>query len=136
MSVSAIHGYLLGFLVIGSWATICFWALALRLTRYGETPTFWRAVSVAQVLLSLQLLLGLVLGVLFAMGRVGLPGDGSAFQVTFHVLYGVLFPMIVLVVGHRAARDGRYDAHSVFSVVGLVNFGLTARAWMVGVSAG
>jgi hypothetical protein len=73
-----------------------------------------------------------VLLVLYAVGRGGLPGDGSAFQVTFHVLYGMVFPLIVLAVAHRGARDGRLNPYTAFAVVGLVNFGLTARAWMVG----
>lgn len=136
----ALHGYVLGFLIIGSWITIMFWALALRFTSYEETPTFWRAVSVAQVLLVIQLLLGMVLltryalAAQFGIGAGGLPGDGSLFDVGFHILYGMVFPFLVLLVVHKGARDGRFDPHSAFAVVGLVNFGLTARAWQVGVS--
>jgi hypothetical protein len=133
--IVALHGYLVGFAIIGSWATIMCWSLALRFLDYDETPMFWRAVSVAQILLAVQLLLGLIL-----LGRYlldptpqNLPGDASAFQVSFHVLYGVVFPLIVLLVAHKGARDGRFNPYSAFAVVGLVNFGLTARAWMVGV---
>lgn len=133
MSIAQIHGYVVGFLLIGGWATIMFWSLALRFLRYDETPTFWRAVSVAQILLVIQLLLGLVLLALHGLGRGGLPGDGSAFDVSFHLLYGVGFPLIVLLVAHKGARDGRFNPYTAFAVVGLVNFGLTARAWMVGV---
>jgi hypothetical protein len=135
----ALHGYILGFLIIGSWATIMCWALALRFTRYEETPTFWRAVSVAQVLLGVQLVLGMVLltryalSAQFGIGQGGLPGDGSAFDTIFHFLYGVGFPLLVLYVAHRGARDGRWNPHSAFAVAGLVIFGLTARAWQVGV---
>lgn len=132
MDLQTIHGYVVGFLIIGSWPIIGFWALALRFTKYEETPTFWRAVSVAQVLLVIQLLLGMALLVLHTLGMAGLPGDGSAFDVTFHLLYGIGFPLLVLLVAHKGARDGRFDPHSAFAVVGLVNFGLTARAWMVG----
>lgn len=129
MPLTFLHGYLIGFVVVGSWATIGFWSLALRLRGYDETPTFWRAVSVAQLLLALQLLLGLVLLVL---GRM--PGPvGGAGSLLFHLAYGVVFPLIVLLVGHNAARRGRYHPHSVFALVGLVIFGLTARAWQVGV---
>lgn len=128
MTLTAVHGYMLGFVLIGSWAVICGWALALRFTRYEETPTFWRAVSVAQVLLGLQILAGLVL---LVMGTRPGPSDDAG-TLGFHLAYGLLFPVITLVVGHKVARDGRYNAHSVFAVVGLVIFGLTARAWMVG----
>jgi hypothetical protein len=132
MDLQTIHGYIVGFLIIGSWPVIGFWALALKFTRYEETPTFWRVVSVAQILLAVQLFLGMALLVLWTLGRAGLPGDGSAFQVTFHLLYGVVFPLVVLVVAHRGARAGRWNPHLAFAVVGLVNFGLTTRAWMVG----
>lgn len=130
MSLTAVHGYAVGFLVVGAWATVCFWSLALRFTRYAETPTFWKAVSAAQILLALQLLIGLVL--LVIGGRPG-PG-GSGVDLAFHLAYGLVFPLVALVVGHRVARDGRYNPHSVFALVGLVIFGLTARAWMVGVA--
>lgn len=133
--IASAHGYIIGFALIGAWAVITFWALALRFTRYDETPTFWRAVSVAQSLLGLQLVVGLVL-VVWWLGFDGpspaANSGGGWFDATFHILYGLVFPLIVLVVGHRAARERRYDPHLVFAVVGLVIFGLTARAWMVG----
>lgn len=128
MSLTVLHGYVTGFLIIGSWATIMFWSLALRFTRYTETPTFWRFVSVAQILLLVQLLIGLVL---LALGRR--PGGGGAFNVSFHLLYGIGFPLLTLFVGHKWARERRYDPHAIFSVVGLVIFGLTARAWQSGI---
>jgi len=133
------HGYVLGFLLISTWAVIMFWSLALRFTRYTETPTFWRAVSVAQVLLAVQLLVGLILIGYWLLGDGQPPGANSGggwFSGTFHILYGVVFPMIVLVVGHRIARAGQQSPYTVFAVVGLVNFGLLARAWMVGAGTG
>ena len=136
MSLTALHGYILGFAVIGAWATICGWSLALRLLRYEETPTFWRAVSVAQILLAIQLVVGLVLVVIWLLGRGGPPGGGGWFNGTFHLLYGIVFPVVVLLYGHRVAREGRFNPHTVFSVVGLVIFGLTSRAWAVGAGVG
>lgn len=127
MDLTALHGYAIGFVSIGSWAVIALWALALRLARSQETPTFWRAVSLAQILLVVQLGIGLVL---LAMG--GRPGGGGAFDVTFHLLYGAGFPLVVLVFGHKWAREGRYNPHTVFAVVGLVIFALTVRGYMVG----
>jgi hypothetical protein len=79
-----------------------------------------------------QVVAGVVLLLLFAFGAAGLPGDGSAFDVSFHLLYGAGFPLVVLVFAHKWAREGRYDPHTVFAVAGLVIFGLTARAWQVG----
>lgn len=131
MTWTGLHGYVLGFLLIGSWAVVCGWALVLRFAKSEETPMFWRFVSLAQLLLAAQLLIGLVL--LVMGGRPGPADDGGT--LAFHLAYGLLFPLITLVVGHKVARDGKYRAHSVFALVGLVIFGLTARAWMVG-SAG
>lgn len=131
MTWTGLHGYVLGFLLIGSWAVVGGWALVLRFVKRDETPMFWRFVSFAQLLLAAQLLIGLVL--LVIGGRPGPADDGAT--LAFHLAYGLLFPLITLVVGHKVARDGKYRAHSVFALVGLVIFGLTARAWMVG-SAG
>jgi hypothetical protein len=130
-NLATIHGYLIGFAVISSWAVICFWSLALRLLRYEETPTFWRAVSVAHILLAIQLLVGLTI---FALGgRPGPPGRQGLGTLLLHVSYGMLSPLVVLVVAHRSARAGRWNPHAIFALVGLVNFGLTARAWQVGI---
>ena len=129
MTITGMHGYVLGFLLIGSWAVICVWALILRFAASEETPVFWRAVSVAQILLALQLIVGLVL---LVMGRRPGGEAASGRALAFHIAYGVVFPIITLVVGHKMARDGKYRPHAVFAVVGLVLFGLTARAWMVG----
>lgn len=128
MTLTGIHGYVLGFGLIGLWAVICLWALALRFASDSETPVFWRAVSVAQILLVVQIVLGAVL--LMTGARPG--PDGGGRTLAFHVAYGMVFPLVVLVAGHWFAREGRYRPHSIFAVVGLVIFGLTARAWMVG----
>lgn len=125
-----LHAAILGYALIGSWAVVCGWALALRFTRHEETPTFWRAVSVAQLLLAAQLLVGVVL--LVMGGRPGPDGDGAT--LAFHLSYGIVFPLLTLVAGHKVARDGRFSPHSVFALVGLVIFGLTTRAYMVGMA--
>ncbi len=127
-AIASAHGYVLGYTLIGAWGVICVWALVLRAMKRDETPTFWRVVSVAQILLVVQFVVGIVLIGLGA--RPGPDTDGESFA--FHLAYGLLFPLVVLIVGHKVARDSQYRAHSVFAVVGLVIFGLTARAWMVG----
>ncbi len=130
--VLALHGEWLAWAAIGIWPIIGGWSLALRVLGYRDAPTFWRSVVVGHVLLGLQILLGLVLLVLHTLGLAGLPGDGSLFDFTWHLLYGMAFPLIVLIVGHRLAARGVRHPHTVFAVVGLVNFGLMARAWQVG----
>lgn len=128
------HGYWIGIAVTASWLIICLWGLGLRLLRAGDTPVFWRAVSVAQVLLVIQLLAGAGLLAAWLLGAtwVGPPADGTWFQGIFHVLYGAVFPLVVLVVGHRLAWQGRLNPHTTFALVGLVNFGLVARALQTG----
>jgi hypothetical protein len=138
-AIATAHGYVLGFLIIGTWAVMLFWSGALAFTSYEETPTFWRFVSFTQILLVVQLVVGLVLVGWWLLGDGQAPGANSGggwFNNLFHVLYGVGFPFLVLLVGHAVARTGRYKPHVVFAVVGLVNFGLTARAWMVGAGFG
>jgi hypothetical protein len=127
-----VHAFVLGFGLIASWLVVCLWSLVLRIVNAGETPVFWRVVSIAQILLVLQLLVGLLLLIAWAVGAVGLPGAGTAGDTAWHLLYGIGFPVIVLFVAHKWARDERYDPHTIFALAGLVIFGLTARAWMVG----
>src|SRR5687768_14441731 len=111
-----LHGQIVGGLLIGSWAVVSVWALVLRFGQERETPAFWRAVSVAQILLAGQAVVGLVLLIL---GRRPGPGDDGRTMV-FHLAYGLVFPVIVLIVGHKFARDGRYRAHSVFALAAFV----------------
>ena len=133
MSIVEIHGYVLGFGIIGSWLVVMLLSLVLRVVR-GRSPDggaeigwFWRVVSFAQILLGVQLLVG---AYLFIVG--GRPGPDTFIHV-FHPLYGFVFPGVVLFYGHKLAREGRVHPLTAFAVVGLVNFGLTARAFMVAV---
>ncbi len=130
MDLATPHTWI-GTIIVGTWATICGWAVALRFTRYDETPTFWKAVSVAQILLVVQLLYGIVL--LFAGRR---PGDASLFETVFHALYGFGFPLVVLFFAHKWSREGRYDPHSAFAVAAFVIFALTVRGWLLGAGMG
>jgi hypothetical protein len=126
VSIAAVHGYVLGFGIIGSWFGIMVLSIILRaVKRDGEVAWFWKVVSFAQILLGIQLLIG---AYLFIVG--GRPGPDT-FTHVFHPLYGFVFPGVVLFYGHKLAREGRIHPLSAFAVVGLVNFGLTARAWMV-----
>jgi hypothetical protein len=130
MNLTTLHGSVIGFAVIGSWAIVCFWSLALRLLRYEDTPTFWRAVSVAQILLAVQFLVGLIALVL---GRRPGRGHNGLGTLLFHPGYGALFPLLVLMFAHRFARERRWSPHAIFALVGLVNFALAVRAWQVGI---
>ncbi|HUH08481.1 MAG TPA: hypothetical protein VML96_11850 [Egibacteraceae bacterium] len=125
-----IHGYAIGFTIMGAWALVAIWALVLRGLRRDETPWFWRVVSAAQILLVAQFAVGLAL---IALGRPsGGPGDGSTFDFVFHLLYGAGFPLAVLLFAHKWARDARFNPHSIFAVAGLVIFALALRGWQLG----
>lgn len=133
MDLTLLHGYVLGYAIIASWVVVGVWSLVLRVAGSEETPNFWRAVSVAQVLLAAQLLFGIVL---LLMGRWPGPADAGMGDLAFHLSYGILSPLVVLVFAHAWARSGRFNPYSIFAVVGLVNFGLTFRAWQVGIFGG
>ncbi|CAN5872049.1 hypothetical protein BH23ACT10_BH23ACT10_19370 [soil metagenome] len=130
MNLAEPHTWI-GLALVSVWAVVSGWSFALRLLGYDETPTFWRVVSVAQVLLVIQLAIGLILLVLG-----GRPGDGSLFIYIFHPLYGIVFPLLTLFFAHKWSREGRYHPHAAFAVAGLIVFGLTARAFMVGAGIG
>lgn len=132
MDFTWIHGWLAGLAVVASWVIVAVWGLVLRLAKAGETPLFWRAVSVAQLLLVAQLVLGLGLLGAWTFGAAGLPGAATAWDTVWHVLYGLVFPVVVLFFAHKWARENRFNPHAAFALAGLVIFGLTARAFMVG----
>ncbi|MGI9017731.1 MAG: hypothetical protein ACR2HR_11625 [Euzebya sp.] len=134
MTFAQIHGYVIGVTIIGSWLVIMVVALILRAVKSdGEVNWFWRVVSAAQILLGVQLLLGIVLYLRAWLGDGGLPGPDT-FTHIFHPLYGIVFPAVVLFYGHKFAREGRVHPLTAFAIVGLVNFGLTARAFLVAVT--
>ncbi|CAN5453690.1 hypothetical protein BH23ACT9_BH23ACT9_08920 [soil metagenome] len=125
MDIAAIHGHVIGVTIMGSWVVVMVLALVLRLAAAdAEVPWFWRIVSIAQILLGVQLLFGLVLLVI----RGGLPGD-DGLSMAFHPLYGFVFPLIVLFYAHRFSRDGRMHRFSAFATAGLVIFALTLRGY-------
>lgn len=80
---------------------------------------FWIVLSVGQVGLGLQAVTGLVL---LAVG-----GSRSL----LHYAYGV-FPVLVLVVAHRFSKRFAGLEWAVFSLAGLIIFGLLLRGYMTG----
>lgn len=130
--ISGVHAYV-GFALVSVWAVLSGWALALSFMRYEQTPTYWRALSVAQIFLGIQLIFGLGLYIGRGFAQIGVEGW---FSTLFHPLYGFVFPILVLFVAHAVARKGERNAHRVFSLAAFIVFGLTARAFMVGAGIG
>jgi hypothetical protein len=98
------------------------WGGAALLVKRDPTVWFWRLLAVLQVVLILQLAAGLTL---LALGRS---------QEPLHILYGSLFPVIVLAVAHvlgRGMKEER-DALIVFTAASFFLFGLTLRALTTG----
>lgn len=124
-TIRQFHGELIAFAIMGSWAAIMLVSLGLRVfAADAEVGWFWRVVSAAQILLVVQLLIGLYLWI--DSGQ--LPGEDTLAHV-FHPLYGFVFPAIVLFYAHKLSRDGRMHRFSAFATAGLVIFALTLRGY-------
>jgi hypothetical protein len=102
------------------------WGGAALLLKRDPTTWFWRLLAVLQGVLILQLVAGVIL---LAMGRS---------QELLHILYGSLFPVIVLVVAHVLGRgmEEERDALMVFTAASFFLFGLTLRALTTGLGIG
>jgi hypothetical protein len=123
--VPEVHKYI-GFVVVGGFAVMMLWGFGAKLAKRDPGPWFWRLVAAAQVILGIQVVVGIVL--LFVYGFHARP--------LLHYLYGSVFPITVLVVTHLFARDLERDQYFPFAFAGLICFGLTARALMTGLGIG
>jgi hypothetical protein len=122
--VSSVHRYV-AYAVPFGWALLALWSLISFLRNKPPGDRFWTLLGALQVILGLQILIGLVL---LALGRV----PASRGPVWLHYVYGGLFPVVVLVVAHRFARRQQGISWVVFGVAALVIFGLTFRALQTG----
>lgn len=122
--MSAFHA-VLGFSVVGSFALLALWGLATWLLKRGPGRAFWWLVAFLQVVLLSQIAVGLAL---LAIGRR---------QGVLHVLYGSLFPILVLAAAHWLARDAfEHRPWVPFAIGGFFGFGLTLRALTTGLGIG
>jgi hypothetical protein len=114
---------IIGFAVVGGWGVLFLWGVAVWILHRDPSAWFWRLLAVLQVLLGIQLVAGIVL---LAAGR-RLPS-------LLHLGYGVVFPLIALVIAHTLARSMEDDveAHKIFTAAAFVVFGLTLRALTTG----
>ena len=86
---------------------------------------FWGLLAVLQVLLILQLIAGIVL-----------LAAGHRPDTWRHYVYGVIGPLVVLVIAHVLGRDmaNEEDTWKVFGVASFVVFGLTGMALATGLA--
>jgi uncharacterized membrane protein len=117
-----VHKFI-GFVIVGGWGVLFLWGTVVWLLRRDPTAWFWRLLAALQVLLGIQLAAGIVL-----------LSTGHHLPSLLHLGYGVIFPVVALVIGHTLARslEDDFDAHKIFTVTAFVVFGLTLRALTTG----
>jgi hypothetical protein len=118
----SIHKFI-GFAIVGGWGVMFLWGTAAWVRRREPAALFWRLLAVLQVLMGIQLVAGIVL-----------LATGHHLPSLLHLGYGVVFPVVALVVAHVLARsmEDDFDAHKIFTLVAFVVFGLTLRALTTG----
>ena len=117
----------LGFAVVGGFGLIMVWGFATRIAKRKDSGAwFLRLLAAEQVVLGIQVIVGIVLLVI----------NGFDAKPFLHYLYGSVFPITVLVIAHVFARDLERDQYFPFAIAGLICFGLTLRALMTGLGIG
>ena len=120
-----LHRYA-AYVIVAAFALLALWTLLAFVRNKAPGDAFWNLLALVQIVIGLQAIVG---AVLFATG-VRPSSNGPQW---LHYTYGALFPALVLVVAHRAAR-GRWESipWAVFGVAAFVCFGLTFRALQSG----
>ena len=114
-----------GFAVVTGWGLLFLFGVGLFITRRDANRLYWGLLTVLQVLLGVQLLVGLALL---------LAGGG---QPILHYFYGAVFPALVIGVCHLFTRGLEKPPYHLFFTIGaFFVFGLTARALMTGLGIG
>ncbi len=122
---------LVGFGVVGGFATLFVVGIGLRLTRRDEAPVwYWALQHWLENILIVQVVIGLILFVF--MGRRVAGGD----LVFLHYFYGSLFPLIAVVSGRIAALRREHHDWIGLTWGAFFAFGLTTRALMTGLGIG
>jgi hypothetical protein len=118
----SIHKFI-GFAIVAGWGVLFLWGTAAWVRRGEPGAMFWRLLAALQVLMGIQLVAGVIL-----------LATGHHLPSLLHLGYGVVFPVVGLVVAHVMARslEDDFDAHKIFTVAAFVVFGLTLRALTTG----
>ncbi|MDQ4005490.1 MAG: hypothetical protein M3135_04195 [Actinomycetota bacterium] len=111
----------IGWSVVVGFGLLWPWGLGALIVRRGPGRPFWWVLGFVQGTLLLQGLAGVILLIL--------GGRASA----LHYVYGVIFPVLVLLVAHVLAREAFAPRPWLpFAAAAFFNFGLTLRALMTG----
>jgi len=112
---------LIGWGIVGAFALLWLWGLGTWISRRGPGRPFWWILTFVQVALIAQLVAGVVL--MIAGGQRSL----------LHYVYGVIFPVLVLITAHVLAREAfAHRPWAPFALAAFFSFGLTLRALMTG----
>lgn len=110
-----------GWGIVGIFGVLSLWGLGTWILRRGPGRAFWWVVGFVQGTVLIQAVVGVVL--LAAGGRVP----------ALHYVYGIVFPVLVLLVAHVLARDAfAHRPWAPFAMASFFCFGLTLRALMTG----
>ena len=114
-----------GSAIVGAFGLVTLWGLVTWVVRRGPGQAFWWVVGFVQGAVLLQALVGAAL--LLIGGRATI----------LHIVYGAVFPALVLGVAHVLARDAFAHRPWVpFAMASFFCFGLTLRALMTGLGVG
>ena len=114
-----------GSAIVGAFGLLTLWGLVTWIVRRGPGRAFWWLVGFVQAAVLLQAVAGVVL--LLIGGRATI----------LHIVYGAVFPALVLGVAHVVARDAfAHRPWAPFAVASFFCFGLTLRALMTGLGVG
>ncbi len=114
-----------GSAIVGAFGILWMWGLVTWIIRRGPGRAYWWMVGFVQAVVLLQALVGVIL--LLTGGRATI----------LHIVYGAIFPALVLVVAHVLARDAfAHRPWAPFAMGAFFCFGLTLRALMTGLGIG
>jgi len=116
----------IGYAIVGAFAVLMLWGFGAWIVKRGPGRWYWTLLALVQVTIGIQVVAGLILLAIY----------GISARPVLHYLYGSLFPIIVLVIGHVMARDMERDQWKVFAVAAFICFGLTLRALFTGLGIG
>ncbi len=111
----------IGWAIVIAFGLIWLWGMGVLIVRRGPGPWFWRLLAFVQAAVLIQGVAGVIL---LLMGRR---------ISSLHYVYGVIFPVLVLMVAHVLARE--QFAHRPWLPFAFASFfclGLTMRALMTG----
>ncbi len=110
-----------GWAIVGGFGVVWLWGLGAWIFRRNPHRWFWVIVGFLQATLLVQ---GVVGGVLLLTG-----GSASV----LHYVYGVIFPVLILLVAHVLGREAfAHRPWLPFTAAAFFCFGLTLRALMTG----